>query len=189
MDTHIVGRASTPARAGPPGPATGRRGRRPQGRVEDGAGTDAEAPPRFPSPLIKPDVPISSIRLSDWLHRRLTYARPVAPGGERPPKVHTPVPQGTGGCLARTPCLAEYRDRCPCRPLAEARALPSTGITRLPRYLRPSPTPRWSGILSDPVRRSRPCRPSRASPTDRRLPSWRAVLTTPVAPSVPMVIG
>src|ERR1039457_7385023 len=32
-------------------------------------------------------------------------------------------------------------------------------------------------------------RPPRASPTDRRLPSWHAVLTTPVAPSVPMVIG
>jgi hypothetical protein len=26
------------------------------------------ASPRFPSPLIKPDVPISGIRLSDWLH-------------------------------------------------------------------------------------------------------------------------
>ena len=25
--------------------------------------------PRFPSPLIEPDVPISGIRLSDWLHR------------------------------------------------------------------------------------------------------------------------
>jgi len=25
--------------------------------------------PRFPSPLIKPDVPISGIRLSDRLHR------------------------------------------------------------------------------------------------------------------------
>ena len=24
---------------------------------------------RFPSPLIKPDVPISGIRLSDWFHR------------------------------------------------------------------------------------------------------------------------
>jgi len=31
--------------------------------------------------------------------------------------------------------------------------------------------------------------PSRASPTDRRLPSWHAVLTTPVVPPVPMVIG
>ena len=26
--------------------------------------------PRFPSPLIKPDEPISGIRLSDWLHRK-----------------------------------------------------------------------------------------------------------------------
>src|SRR5215471_6172025 len=26
--------------------------------------------PRFPSPLIKPDVPISGIRLSGWLHRK-----------------------------------------------------------------------------------------------------------------------
>jgi|ERR1039457_3882604 hypothetical protein len=32
-------------------------------------------------------------------------------------------------------------------------------------------------------------RPPQASPTDRRLPSWHAVLITPVAPSVPMVIG
>jgi hypothetical protein len=28
------------------------------------------ATPRFPSPLIKPDEPISGIRLSDWLHRK-----------------------------------------------------------------------------------------------------------------------
>ncbi|MGD1080135.1 MAG: hypothetical protein ABR881_17560, partial [Candidatus Sulfotelmatobacter sp.] len=33
------------------------------------AGTDAETSPRFSSPLIKPDVPVSSIRLSDGLHR------------------------------------------------------------------------------------------------------------------------
>ena len=26
--------------------------------------------PRFPSPLIKPGVPISGTRLSDWLHRK-----------------------------------------------------------------------------------------------------------------------
>jgi hypothetical protein len=36
-------------------------------RVESrlSASADAEAPPRFPAPLIKPDVPLSSIRLSD----------------------------------------------------------------------------------------------------------------------------
>ena len=33
--------------------------------------------PRFPSPLIKPDVPISGIRLSDWLHRKARDGRPL----------------------------------------------------------------------------------------------------------------
>ena len=42
----------------------------PVGRVEDGRGSlGHSAAPRFPSPLIEPDVPISGIRLSDWLHR------------------------------------------------------------------------------------------------------------------------
>src|SRR5262245_8791530 len=36
--------------------------------------------PRFPSPLIKPDVPISGIRLSGWLHRE---ARDGAARGRR----------------------------------------------------------------------------------------------------------
>ena len=42
------------------------------GRVEDGRGGLGLWPsPRFPSPLIEPDVPISGIRLSDWLHREV----------------------------------------------------------------------------------------------------------------------
>src|SRR3954447_12857618 len=41
------------------------------GRVEDGrGGLGHAASPRFPSPLIKPDVRIARIRLSDWLHRK-----------------------------------------------------------------------------------------------------------------------
>jgi hypothetical protein len=39
-------------------------------RVEEGRGIVCTT--RFPSPLIKPDVRISRIRLSDWLHSRLT---------------------------------------------------------------------------------------------------------------------
>ena len=40
------------------------------GRVEDGRGSLGNAATlRFPSPLIEPDVRISRIRLSDWLHR------------------------------------------------------------------------------------------------------------------------
>ena len=62
-------------------------------RVEEGrgggrlpvamAGAFAAAPqsglpwPRFPSPLIEPDVPISGIRLSDWLHRKAHGGRPI----------------------------------------------------------------------------------------------------------------
>ena len=39
------------------------------GRIEEGRGGLADWPsPRFPFPLIKPDVRISRIRLSDWLH-------------------------------------------------------------------------------------------------------------------------
>ena len=39
------------------------------GRVEDGRGNlGRSATPRFPSPFIEPDVPISGIRLSDWFH-------------------------------------------------------------------------------------------------------------------------
>jgi hypothetical protein len=40
------------------------------GRVEDGRGSLGHlATLRFPPPLIEPDVPVSGIRLSDWLHR------------------------------------------------------------------------------------------------------------------------
>ena len=36
--------------------------------------------PRFPSPLIKPGVPISGTRLSDWLHRKAHDGRPLIAG-------------------------------------------------------------------------------------------------------------
>src|SRR3954466_14176869 len=43
-------------------------------RVEDGrGGLGHAATPRFPSPLIKPDVRIARVRLSDWLHREVDF--------------------------------------------------------------------------------------------------------------------
>jgi hypothetical protein len=75
-------------RAEPPGDVY--RAVRRSGGVEDGRGGDrtgewllaasfryvggASIRPwlRFPSPLIEPDLQISSIRLSDWFHERLT---------------------------------------------------------------------------------------------------------------------
>src|SRR2546423_1687942 len=51
-------------------------GLRRDGRVEDGRGSLGHAATlRFPSPLIEPDVRISCIRLSDWLHREAHGAR------------------------------------------------------------------------------------------------------------------
>ena len=41
-----------------------------------GGASMAEPLLRFPSPLIEPDVPISGIRLSDWLHRKAHGGRP-----------------------------------------------------------------------------------------------------------------
>ena len=42
-----------------------------------GAVVGPSAPPRFPSPLIKPDVRISRIRLSDWLHLATVGGAPM----------------------------------------------------------------------------------------------------------------
>ena len=39
--------------------------------------------PRFPSPLIKPSVPISGTRLSDWLHHKAHDGRPLDAGVAR----------------------------------------------------------------------------------------------------------
>jgi hypothetical protein len=38
---------------------------------------------RFPSPLIKPSVPISGTRLSDWLHHKAHDGRPLDAGVQR----------------------------------------------------------------------------------------------------------
>jgi hypothetical protein len=72
---------------------------RPGCRVEDGRG--GGMPPRFPSPLIKPDVRISRIRLSDWLHRK------AHGGGSKPTRRRwsTPrVPNTASRGKRRVPC-------------------------------------------------------------------------------------
>src|SRR3954453_19877503 len=61
--------------------STGKPRRQGARRVEDGRGGLGHAATlRFPSPLIKPDVRISRIRLSDWFHRA---AHGGAPSAER----------------------------------------------------------------------------------------------------------
>src|SRR6202035_5405691 len=62
-----------------------------RGRVEGGRGGVSHAQlPRFPSPLIEPDVRISRIRLSDWFHGQ-------APG--RGPRRTRRYPGGAPRCL------------------------------------------------------------------------------------------
>jgi hypothetical protein len=53
-------------------------------RVEEGGGgLDHVASLHFPSPLNELDVPISGIRLSDWLHRTAHGGRPLQAGISR----------------------------------------------------------------------------------------------------------
>src|SRR6266851_8480548 len=69
-----------------------------------GASADAVAPSRFPSPLIKPDVPVSGIRLSEWFHRRLTNEAPTALSATgRHPVLRTPWRMRIGCCHALAP--------------------------------------------------------------------------------------
>jgi len=105
-------------------------------RVEEGRGI-AHAT-RLPSPLIKPDVRISRIRLSDWLHREHTASGDMS-------DVHVPaspwhrdtVPSakfGSRWCLQahrQSPHLVRF-EHAP-----EVRVLPSTGVTRLQQYYDP----------------------------------------------------
>ena len=62
---------------------------------------------RFPSPLIEPDVPISGIRLSDWLHRKVhgvTLMAGVPGTARRAP--NAALRMGTGYCRALPLCAA-----------------------------------------------------------------------------------
>ena len=78
-------------------------------RVEEGRGSLGHpASLRLPSPLIKPDVRISRIRLSDWLLGRLTTLRPIGGTGvvssRRVPR--RPPPCGRVRCCALASCGA-----------------------------------------------------------------------------------
>jgi hypothetical protein len=102
--------------------------------------------PRFPSPLIKPDVRISRIRLSDWLHLRHT---------ERTGRARLLL----GTCLSFASrqsilrwlsslngvcrLIANHRDLAIFEGAPEVRALSSAGITRPHRSYDPVRLPRW----------------------------------------------
>src|SRR5262249_4965607 len=119
-------------------------------RVEDGRGSLGHAATlRFPSPLIEPDVRISRIRLSDWLHRKAhetTADRKRHLRGVSLPSPHdTAFSEGPGSCRclqaqcqSPSPRLLQSQPRgqvppprrispastvlCPCPPPANAAA-------------------------------------------------------------------
>ena len=90
---------------------------------------------RFHTPLIEPDVQISRIRLSDKTPRHKTC-------------------DAICGCwrqlgVKRFPNLRSFATYCTC---LELRLLPSTGITRLPRYYGPLRHPAAPGLSVTGIR-------------------------------------
>jgi len=74
-------------------------------RVEDGRGS---IKPRFPSPLIKPDMRSYRIRLSDWLLLKAHAGRQVLSALAALLQVlRTLVPKDTDGCIANAPCAVQ----------------------------------------------------------------------------------
>ena len=73
---------------------------------------------RFQSPLVKPDVRISRIRLSDKTSRCLSRATPSAASEHHLELIGFPI-------------SVSFATFCIC---LELRSLPSAGVTRFPRY-------------------------------------------------------
>src|SRR3954451_13743011 len=73
-----------------------------------GASADAETPPRFPSPLIKPDVRISRIRLSDWISSpsSRTVRHPDTTQLENPQPAVDRIPGEASSSATRTHLMA-----------------------------------------------------------------------------------
>ena len=111
--------------------------------------------PRLPSPLIKPDVRISRIRLSDWFHCRHTagcrYERHPYPRPALAPQYSSfgKLLVSCGVCR-----LAPIHRPSPASPSTpEVRVLPSTGIARLQQYYAPvrlPPVPLSEAALRPP---------------------------------------
>jgi hypothetical protein len=111
-------------------------------RVEEGRGVVCTI--RFPSPLIKPDVRISRIRLSDWLHRKHSAGSDMSvfPVLTRPWRYDRVCSDGSRfqTVLVR---LSPIHQPSPSSTNApEVRALSSAGVTRLRRYYDPVRLPR-----------------------------------------------
>ncbi len=140
--------------------------------------------PRFPSPLIEPDVPISGIRLSDWLHRKAHGGRPLQAGvsrrhrGTNQPSPYGRAPSEAFGYNLVLPGSSPITDPW----LLRKRTRSQGPFLRRPypasQVVRPCPTPARPTVLATTLE----LRP----PTETGLPrlpgppSQRAVPITPV---------
>jgi hypothetical protein len=155
-------------------------------RVEDGRGGLGHAATlRFPSPLIKPDVRIARIRLSDWfqpaahgghrvrcvLPKQRAMADAPSSTDRRPSSPQVKASSEASGCSGvfqahrQSPILGSVQSA------PEVRALSSASITRPPRSYGPLRLP------SDPPPLRRwGCQPRsrRVSPADPHHPACRA---------------
>jgi hypothetical protein len=86
--------------------------------LSSGGASLAEPCLRFHTPLIEPDMQISRIRLSDKTSRLLSRVTPSAVSEPSSELIGCPI---SGSLTTSCVCL-------------ELRSLPSTGVTRLPRY-------------------------------------------------------
>src|SRR6266851_8955951 len=112
-------------------------------RVVEGRLTGAsQAADCFPSPLIKLDVSISNIQLSDWFHRSTHASDPhhmVPCDGTEDFSLRTAT-QRDRKVISVTRCyrlIVNHRSVSSFTRTPEARVLPSTGITQHPRYRDP----------------------------------------------------
>ncbi len=126
------------------------------------------ATPRFPSPLIKPDVRISRIRLSDQLHRKAHGGRPIQAGisrRHRGPYAPSPCNRACSNAPESQWCFQAHRQSpilCIFPSMPEVRVLCSSGITQHQRSYDPVRLP--PGLPCLPRHRSCDLRPKRVSP-------------------------
>jgi hypothetical protein len=112
------------------------------GKVEDGRGSLGPCGnARFPSPLIEPDVRISRIRLSDWLHRQAheRNQRPQASSARREffLRITTQLSLMNPDLVGVCRLIANHLHLAIFESTPEVRALPSAGITQLHRSYDP----------------------------------------------------
>ncbi len=157
----------------------------PPSRVEERRGSLSQAASlRFPSPLIEPDVPISGILLSDWLHRKAHGGRPLqADVSRRHRGTDQPSPYGR----APSEAFGYFQVLPGSSPITDPRLRQKRARSQGPflrrhypasQVVRPCPTPARPAVLTTTLELRPPT--GTGLPRLPGPPSQRAVPITPV---------